>query len=60
MCSDFGKHPSLFIRSGVGIWGHSVLWFSNLFLPDLTRVKSGRACLPFGRRVAAPAQAGAA
>jgi hypothetical protein len=30
------------------------------FLPDLTRVKSGRACLPRGRRVAAPAQAGAA
>jgi len=31
-----------------------------MFWPDLTRVKSGRACLPFGRRDSAPAQAGAA
>jgi hypothetical protein len=30
------------------------------FLSDLTRVKSDRACLPFGRRDSAPAQAGAA
>ena len=34
-------------------------WRSAFSLTDLTRVKSVRACLPFGRRVAAPAQSGA-
>jgi hypothetical protein len=53
-----GTDSSLTIRRESGL--NKMIWQQReSVLADLARDKSARACLPFGRRVAAPAQSGA-